>query len=126
MTHIQTIDFRAGRFYLEGSVDTPVIGYTDGSDWNGWATPVFDKDTAAQVMQSVNAANRAFEEKYGADDQLSVSYDAGQNAFLIHDPNYPDDDPQIVKGHDITVEGRPIHVYALGTRDWTWSEWEDD
>ena len=40
----------------------------DGSRWNGWATPMFDRDTAMQVMRSVNDANE------GEDDQI-ISYD---------------------------------------------------
>jgi hypothetical protein len=71
---------------------------------------VFDQDAAMQVMRAVNDANA------GEDDQISISYDANRDAFLIHDPNYLDEDPEVVLGHDITVDGRRRHVYALGTR----------
>jgi hypothetical protein len=65
--------FSAARFYLEGTVDHPVVGYTDGSRWNGWATPMFDRDTAMQVMRAVNDANE------GEDDQIGISYDESRD-----------------------------------------------
>ena len=34
--------------------------------------------------------------------------------------------PEVVAGHDITVDGRCRHVYALGTRAWTWQTWEHE
>ena len=46
---------------------------SDGSRWNGWATPMFDRDTAMQVMRSVNDANE------GEDDQISIGYDERRN-----------------------------------------------
>jgi hypothetical protein len=51
----------------------PVVGYTDGSRWNGWATPVFDRDTAMQAMRAINDADE------GEDDQISVSYDENRD-----------------------------------------------
>ena len=29
-------------------------------------------------------------------------------------------------GNDITVDGQPRHVYALGTRAWTWETWQNE
>src|SRR5919198_11176 len=111
---------RAARFYLDGTLDRPVVGYTDGSRWNGWATPVFDRDTAMQVMTAVNDANE------GEDDQRSISYDADRDAFLIHDPNHPDEGPEVVPGYDVDVDGQHRHVYALGTRAWPWVTWDQE
>src|SRR5919199_3232106 len=111
---------RAAHFYLDGTLDRPVVGYTDGSRWNGWATPVFDRDTAMQVMMAVNDANE------GEDDQRSISYDADRDAFLIHDPNHPDEGPEVVPGYDVDVDGQHRHVYALGTRAWPWVTWDQE
>src|SRR5918911_1955847 len=111
---------RAARFYLDGTLDRPVVGYTDGSRWNGWATPVFDRDTAVQVMTAVNDANE------GEDDQRSISYDADRDAFLIHDSNHPDEGPEVVPGYDVDVDGQHRHVYALGTRAWPWVTWDQE
>src|SRR5438105_3003077 len=60
---------RTASFYLERTLDRPVVGYTHGSRWNGWATPMFDRDTAMQVMRAVNDANE------GGDNQISISYE---------------------------------------------------
>ncbi len=118
MSHISSAGtpYYVGRFILEGTVDTPVTGYTDGSRWNGWATPFFDHGTALQVMRAVNHTNS------GEDDQIGIDFNADDDAFLIHDPNYPDEGPQAISGRDIEVDGRRVHVYALGTRNWTWVE----
>ena len=64
---------RTASFYLERTLDRPVVGYTHGSRWNGWATPMFDRDTAMQVMRAVNDANE------GEDDQISISYDESRD-----------------------------------------------
>jgi len=65
--------FRVTRFYLEGTLDRPVVGYTHGSRWSVWATLMFDRDTAMQVMRAVNDANE------GEDDQISISYDESRD-----------------------------------------------
>jgi PAS domain-containing protein len=111
---------QAAHFYLDGTLDRPVVGYIDGSRWNGWATPVFDRDTAMQVMTAVNDANE------GEDDQSSISYDADRDAFLIHEPMHPDEGPEVVPGYDVDVDGQHRHVYALGTRAWRWVTWDQE
>lgn len=73
-----------------------------------------------QVMRAVNDTNE------GDDDQIGVSSDADRDAFLIQDRNYADEDPEVVPGYDITVDGQCRHVYALGTRAWTWETEEKD
>jgi hypothetical protein len=65
--------FSAARFYLEGTVDHPGVGCMDGSRWNGWATPMFDRDTAMHVMRAVNDAHE------GEDDHISISYDESRD-----------------------------------------------
>jgi hypothetical protein len=68
--------FSAARFYLEGTVDHPGVEYTDGSRGNGWATPMFDRDTVMHVMWALNDAHE------GEDDHISISYDRSRD--LLH------------------------------------------
>jgi hypothetical protein len=101
-------------------VDRPVAGYTDGSRWNGWATPVFDFDTATTIMRDVDEANRRLGLDEEDEDAEFVSYNPDQDAFLVGHA----DGPIAFHGYDIDAVGERIHVYPLGTRYWTWVEVE--
>jgi hypothetical protein len=98
--------FRTGHFRLDGTVDHSVTGYTDGSLWNGWATPVFDRDTATMIMRAVDEANRRLGLDEEDEDAELVSYDPDQDAFLVGHA----DGPIAFPGYDVDVDGERIHV----------------
>lgn len=105
------------RFYMEFIEGETFEGYTDGTLWNGFATPSFELDEAKKVLEGmVKAALREGWDSFG----LSWEYDPGEDALVVVERQYPD--PWFIRGEDITVEGRRIRVYPVGSHSWTWHE----
>jgi len=75
--------------------------YTRGERWNGWATPVFEK-AAADRLAELGLVTRA----------------AGLDAYIESaDEGGP---AQLFSAEQITVEGKDLTVYSIGTGFWCW------
>ena len=91
------------------------IGYTNGDDWNGWATPYFEKEEAIRVMHDYN--------KYREESE-HMSYDEENDIFIAWVEGYGDYEYWI--GENIhTAEGIK-HLYGIGAYFWVWDEAIDD
>lgn len=87
-----------GLFSLDAIEGKKFSGYTFGDDWNGWATPYFERPEANLVMEA-----------------LGGTYKDGKYLF---DDGY--DGEEYEKETIDTVDG-PKEVYAIGAYSWTWN-----
>jgi hypothetical protein len=82
--------------------NTRVVGYTDGSYWNGWATPKFTR----QAITDYLTANGWEFEFIG--ETLRIRFEG-------NDPEYFDYE---CKRGAYTVDGRPIDLYDVDGLCW--------
>lgn len=84
-------------------------GFTDGSDWNGWACPFFVKAVAEKVLKA--------SEKNG----YLHSYDKEKDAFIVTNTEDPEDyEPEIFEATKITIDNEEVVVYPIGAYYWIW------
>jgi len=82
--------------------------------WNGWATPLFEKDTAIQILKD-----------FGYPHEIH-----GPN--IEFDPNWYSDQPEEEKEMavqvpiEISVNGKKKIVYSIGSYYWVWDEKNKD
>lgn len=105
---IQT--WRKSQFFLDTAPEQIFEGYTDGSLWNGWATPRFSFDEAIRIVKMFG---------FKPEEVHRVQ----EHAFKFPDP----DEPEEYFGELIETPDRPegIWLYPIGTRAWTWREKKD-
>lgn len=84
------------------------IGYTDGTRWNGWATPFFTFEEAQKIQSDWNAEGES-----------QMLYDIDKDAFCVQ---YDDDDPYIWKGEDVQTEDGIKHLYGIGAYSHIWDK----
>lgn len=77
--------------------------YTNGYRWNGWATPHFTLEQAAEVQKHMPG----------------LQYDAEKDAFVFPDEN--EDEPWVFESETIIVDGQDIKVYGIGSGSWCWT-----
>ncbi len=85
-------------------------GWTDGSNWNGWATPYFEFTEAQKLVQIHQAAN-------GPD---TAYYDPQSDTFGFLLTG--DDEPELYRAEEIEANGRTVKVYPIGSYYWVWEE----
>lgn len=99
---------RKNVFTLDGFAGA-YIGYTDGSTWNGWAMPYFEKEEAMQVMQGFNECA-----------QSPMQYDEIYDQFYLFDEDNMEIDiwtrQKFITDHGIK------YLYGIGAGAWTWDE----
>lgn len=104
--------YRQAVFQIDSIPNVVFQGFTDGSDWNGFAAPLFDFGTAQDVL--------ARSEPNG----FAWRFDPEIDAFVVADESDPDDE-DVFAGETIDCGGVEAHVYPIGARSWIWSEVED-
>lgn len=87
-----------GLFSLDAIEGKKFPGYTFGDDWNGWATPYFEKPEANLIMEA-----------------LGGTYNDGKYLFDDGYDGFDEYEKQTIE----TVDG-PKDVYAIGAYSWTW------
>lgn len=102
-----TRDWRPGVFYLDAYSRT-FQGYTCGEDWNGWATPVFEKQAILSMIEVMG----------DGDDPLSFNDTLDAAAWYSSDWQ----ETTHYKAESISVGERMVTVYPVGTYEWTWVE----
>jgi len=85
--------------------------FSDGSAWNGWGMPRFDKETALKIVSVMP----------------DLSYNEATGIITLQ---FVGEEPEDYRPHTITCEGEAIEVYEIGG-GWTWDsvkfpETEDD
>ena len=96
------------------ALGAPLVGWTRGERWNGWACPRFELAEAHQIA----AANNAVAGEW------RFTFDAATATFTLHDATNPDDPEHFAPEPLETAEGLRT-VYAIGAWAWCWDEIEE-
>lgn len=88
------------------------IGYTDGSRWNGWATPYFEKAEALAVMADYN---KGTETPMFYNEEYDTFYHFGNDSY----------DGEMWKGADYNTKDGIKHLYGIGAYCWVWDAVND-
>ncbi len=88
-----------------------VVGYTDGNNWNGWATPRFE-------LQAI--------EEWLTHTGNTWSYDPATDTITVTDLGVSEEEAaeytNRYQGFDAKVDGHEVHLYAVGAWFWTWED----
>ena len=99
-------------FILEGLIDKPLEGWTEGKLWNGWATPYFTADTALHIVNSYNSRpDKAVDEK--------AWYEPSTDTFYFASSDFPNE-PEEYHASEHVIEGQLKKLYAIGAWYWVW------
>lgn len=104
----------ATQFTIDSIPGARYSGYTDGTEWNGFARPLFTYETALQVLHD--------SEPNG----FRWTYVEAEDAFQVESDFQPDDEPDVFAGMAVSVNGIQIRVYPIGSGSWIWSEADED
>lgn len=96
-----------------GDYENAYVGYTDGSKWNGWATPYFTYLTALEVMYDYN-------EDVGEE---IMKYDPIYDQFYILDKE--SGELEVWKSKQYATEEGIVCLYGIGAYSWVWDEITD-
>ena len=101
------------KVFTIGNYENTYVGYTDGSKWNGWATPYFTYLTALEVMYDYNEC--VGEER--------MKYDPIYDQFYILDKE--SGELEVWKGKQYATEEGIVCLYGIGAYSWVWDEITD-
>ena len=106
--HEQTRQLHSrARFSLMDS-DELFSGWTDGSSWNGWAVPYFERLEAERLIRWLNDERSRFDEQ--------------RKAFLTWSA---DGEEELWEATEIRIsDGTTVHAYSIGGGSWCWDEVE--
>ena len=93
------------KLFVVDGFRNPHIGYTNGDNWNGWATPYFEKEEAMEIMHEFNECAES-----------KMEYDPTYDQFFV----LIDGDVDIWKGTDLETEEGIKHLYGIGAYAWVW------
>jgi hypothetical protein len=84
-------------------------GFTAGETWNGWACPMFTKETTQKILT----------EMFDRGDLVEWSFDEKSDTFhyMFNDGN---EEHEAVNSFDVYFAGQKMHVYGLGAYAWVW------
>lgn len=106
---MSTVHVTKTRFCIDSLENETFEGFTDGSDWNGWACPYFTRQVAETVLKA--------SEKNG----YKYSYDEQNDAFVVTNIEDPEDyEPEVFAAVKLSVEGEEITTYGIGAYYWIW------
>lgn len=92
-----------------GEYPKAYIGYTNGDDWNGWATPHFTLEEAKRVAEGFNETA-----------EFPMEYDNIYDQFYILDMNTKE--LETWKGIDYATDEGIKHLYDIGAYCWVWDQ----
>ena len=99
------------KFVMDSLPEMIFEGYSDGSDWNGWACPLFLKSEAERILAASEANG------------FRWHYDREQDAFTVRsDDDSEDSAPEIFAGTTVNINGNEIRLYGVGAYSWIWEE----
>jgi hypothetical protein len=111
---LQQPKLRKQRFIIYGLYDEGIEGWTDGTLWNGWATPSFEY---AEALKIVDMQNRL--PAFDPGDAGKAWYDAENDRFCFVQAG-SGGEVEYFEGTKLVVDGEPRKLYPIGSWSWTW------
>lgn len=99
----------AGIYAATFSLDDWIVGlagYSRGHRWNGWACPLFPRESCEKIV--AHLANGA-------------RYDEATDCYILPDEN-EEGEVNTYEPTVITVAGQKVKVWAIGSHSWIWDE----
>ncbi len=123
-------DYRTSLVYLDAFEDddpnTPVKNafpcqiHQSSRGWNGWAEPLFDRQTAERIVRiNEQTREKLITEGFEPDCLVELRFEGDDIVMLDH--SYLDE-----TGHPERqiIQAGESGLYGIGTSAWTWSEME--
>lgn len=105
--------YRKTRFCMD-SLPGLYEGYASGETWNGWACPLFDYNTAEEVLRA------------SSQNGFNWRFDSSGDRFIVTNENDSGDyEPEEFVGLELMIEDERVHLYPIGARSWIWEECEE-
>ena len=100
------------RFTMDVRGGKPFEGWTNGDNWNGWATPWFEYGEAIKLVDCYNQLDWQPAKK--------AWYDIMTDQFCF----IPDGEtePECYSAETIDAEGLKVKAYPIGTQVWIWEQ----
>jgi hypothetical protein len=102
--------FRGALFVADFAEAQVFTGWTDGSEWNGWASPVFELSEGNRIVD-------LHRNRYGED---SAYFDSELDAFVFWFDGAGN--REIYAGITVETSMGPSKVYPIGKGVWIWEE----
>lgn len=125
-----------GIFSLDAIEDKKFNGYTFGDDWNGWATPYFERPEANLIMEALGGTYKdgkyLFDDGYGGEEEYQKetidTVDGPKEVFAIGAYNWTWDNDLMKNGGGITPAraAELAKIYSTGTAKELWGAWTTD
>lgn len=81
------------------------------TSWNGWECPAFEKKEVEKIAKTLDS------------DFFKVEYSQENDCFILYDLLYKEEnEKEVFKGYDITINGEVKRVYDFGNCSICWSE----
>lgn len=90
--------------YRFDTVGPSYEGYEIGPTYNGWVSPAFTFEVANEILKNCY--------KY------LFFFNKDEDTFIIDYGTFTEQ----FKGKDYTIDGKTIHLYPIGSGEWTWFE----
>lgn len=89
-------------------------GWSNGTLWNGWETPIFEFDEAERLLAALVRAHEQMETP------IEAWYDDKEDnfCFILNDQDEPERYPAIV----IEIDDKEVKGYGIGAFAWVWEE----
>lgn len=89
-------------------------GWSNGTLWNGWGTPIFEFNEAQRLLATLVRAH----EQMGT--PIEAWYDDKEDSFcfILNDQDQPECYPAVV----IEVNSKEVKGYPIGAYAWVWEE----
>lgn len=96
----------AAQFALDPFEASIFAGFATGENWNGWAVPYFTFAEASRLCEFNNRLAGCG----------TLSYDAANDMFVLHDPEFPEEQSEF---RSVMFDGQKL--YSVGGMSWCWT-----
>jgi len=96
-------------FVIDSLPSESFEGYSNGDNWNGWACPFFNQETAERVLRASERNNYTWQ------------YDEQADAFIVRSSDDPVDyEPEVFTATKVQIDEKSLMLYGIGAYSWIW------
>lgn len=106
------------RFIIYDIYGEPIEGWSDGTRWNGWATPLFEHGAALSLVEQHNNLV-----PLRPNDRGKAWYDGSNDQFCFLLAG--GDEIEYYRACERKAGSQELTLYAIGAYYWTWEEYQE-